>query len=70
MTDATKLSTTVRLELDGVERDVEFDEVRLAANTDKHIVIAFVNEKDERISIVLPKKTLKELVNWRTALSL
>jgi hypothetical protein len=61
---------TLRLELQALETEVTFSDMRLAANTADRIVIVLANEAGERVSIVLPKRMLKDLVNWKTVLSL
>jgi hypothetical protein len=61
---------TLRLELQALEAEVTFSDIRLAANTADRMVIVLANEAGERVSIVLPKRMLKDLLNWKTVLSL
>jgi hypothetical protein len=60
----------LRLELNTIEADVSFDDIKLAANTDQHLVIVLTNQAGERVSVLLAKKTLKEIAGWTTLLSL
>jgi hypothetical protein len=61
---------TLRLALQALEAKVPFSDIRLAANTADRMVIVLANEAGERVSIVLPKRMLKDLLNWKTVLSL
>jgi hypothetical protein len=70
MSKPAQAKATLRLELNTIEANVEFDEIRLTANTEAHVVIVLTNQAGERVSVLLPKKTLKEVVSWRTILSL
>lgn len=66
MPDPAAPKASLRLDLKGIEAEVAFDEIRVAANTDTQLVILMTNQAGERVHVLLPKKTLKELVNWKT----
>lgn len=52
------------------DREIRFDDIRVEAAGQETIEIVFANAAGDRVRLVLARAHLKELVSWKTLLSL